>query len=159
MKKIFKNPMFMFIMGVVVTVSIGIGVYAINASEISYGNTTVDDTLDDLYDKAGSLGTFTKKVCTYTSQGSYGNAGEVGSLYDCEVGPNIHKNFYILAVNGDKVDLIMQHNITEGASPTTMTFNNAMKYVKNNNLKAGMVKCFRCRFTKGTRYSKCSRKR
>ena len=107
----------------------------IQASEIGYKTTTVDKALDNLYDKADSLGSLTKTVCTYTQEGSYGNQGEVGALYDCEVGPNIHKNFYILEVRNKDVDLIMDRNLTDFDDNKTVSWNTAMKYIDNNNLK------------------------
>ncbi len=54
MKKVFNNSMFMFVLGILVTVCFGIGVYAINASEIDYRDTKVDQALDYLYTEANS---------------------------------------------------------------------------------------------------------
>ena len=59
-----------------------------------------------------------------------GTALTVGSMYECDPGDNVKRNFFVLKVNGDKVDLIMERNITEGSSTTTMTWMNAMKYFK-----------------------------
>ncbi len=47
-----KGYILSFILGIVITVSIGIGVYAISADQITYDDTTVDLALDDLYTKA-----------------------------------------------------------------------------------------------------------
>ncbi len=51
MKKILKSRIFMFIFGLVIASCIAGTVYAINASEITYKETTVDAALDDLYSK------------------------------------------------------------------------------------------------------------
>ncbi len=48
-----KNILFM-IFGMILIGAIGIGVYAINASEIDYNNTKVDQALNYLYTKANS---------------------------------------------------------------------------------------------------------
>lgn len=53
MKKIFKNPILMFIFGAVIFGSIG-AFASIAASSITYKNTTVEGALDELYDKANN---------------------------------------------------------------------------------------------------------
>ena len=54
MKKVFKNPIFMFILGAVVFGSIGVFASQIAASNITYNNTTVDLALNDLYSRVGT---------------------------------------------------------------------------------------------------------
>ncbi len=49
MKKIFRNPICMFILGLIVMASI-VGVYAINSSDVVYKGTKVDQALDTLYE-------------------------------------------------------------------------------------------------------------
>ena len=48
MRNVFKNPIFTFVLGGIIVASI-IGVYAINANEITYNDTTVAEELDILY--------------------------------------------------------------------------------------------------------------
>ena len=48
MKKVLKSRIFSFILGLIVMAGIA-GVYAINASEIDYRDTKLDQALDDLY--------------------------------------------------------------------------------------------------------------
>ncbi len=93
------------------------------ASEISYKNGTVQDALDDLYSAPQ-----VKKFCELKS----GTALTIGSKYECDPGDGTKRNFYVLAVDTNKVKLIMEHNITEGTSATTMTWMNAIKYIDNN---------------------------
>ena len=132
MKKLFKKNLkilIAFFCGILVTCGI---VYATgtNANDITYKNGTVKDALDDLY-SAPTV----KKFCELKNE-TYGQKGQVGSMYECDPGDGVKRNFYILAINNDNsVDMIMQHNITEGTATTTMTWNNAMKYIDNNNLK------------------------
>ena len=131
MKRILKSRILLVIVTAVVFGSIGVFA-TIEASNITYNGTTVDLVLDDLYDKAGNMEIATKKFCELKT----GTANTVGSMYECDPGDGTKRNFYILAVNNNNtVDMIMQHNITEGTGTTTMTWNNAMKYIDDNNLK------------------------
>ncbi len=52
--KIIKNPIFMFILGIALTLTI-VTVYAVNANSITYRNGTVKDALDELYQNSGSV--------------------------------------------------------------------------------------------------------
>lgn len=126
MKRILKSRILLVIVTAVVFGSIGVFANNILASNITYKNTTVEAALDELYTKTPS------KICELKD----GTANTVGAKYECDPGDGVKRNFYILAVNNDNtVDLIMQHNLTEGTSTTTMTWNNAMKYIGNNNLQ------------------------
>ena len=126
MKRVFKNRVFLVIITALICITGSVCATTILARDISYGNTNVESALNDLYDKADS-----KKICELKS----GTANSIGSMYECDPGDNVKRNFYILEVRNNEVDLIMQHNITEGSNQTTMTWNDAMKYIKNNNLK------------------------
>jgi len=55
MKKLFKNPILTFILGIVLTLSIGVLASTIAANSISYGNGTVKDALDELYSNVGKV--------------------------------------------------------------------------------------------------------
>ena len=141
MKKIIKNPIFTFILGALIFGGIGVvSAYTILANDIRYTPkdttwkkssgediTNVQDAIDELYNKTSSSSSLLNKICTYQSEGSYGQKVQVGALYDCEVGPNIHKNFYILTIRDKEVDMIMDRNINNG----TIEFNDAMKYFRN----------------------------
>ena len=129
MKIFFKNNIIGFIIGLIVAGSIGVVAYTINASDVSYtpkDNTwhvnSVQEAISDLKKNGTS-----KKFCTLKS----GTALTVGSMYECDPGDGVKKNFYVLEVRTDSVDLIMDKNISDG----TMTWNNAMKYIESNNLK------------------------
>ena len=147
MKKLFKSRVFTFLLGLILSGSV---VYAATliAKDITYDNsrsrlktnnnedvTNVQDAIDALYNKANSGGG--KTICTYVNS-EYGNASDhysIGTKYECDPGDGTLRNFYILEVKGDGVDLIMDRNITQGSSATTMSWNNAMKYIDSNNLK------------------------
>ena len=86
----------------------------------------VSDAIDDIKKNGTS-----KKFCELKA----GNALEIGSMYECDPGDGVKRNFYVLEVRKDSVDLLMEKNITQGTSQTTMTWKNAMKYIDNNNLK------------------------
>lgn len=148
MKKIIINPIFTFILGALIFGGIvGVSAYTIFANDIGYTPkdstwkksngediTNVKEAIDELYTKTNSSSL--NKICEYQSEGSYGNPGEIGALYDCEVGTNIHKNFYILTIyNNGLIDLIMDSNITDSyGSSKTLNWNNAMSYFNYNGI-------------------------
>jgi len=120
MNKVIKSRIFFFIIGALIFGSVGVLASTILARDIAYKNTNVEDALDDLYAKAP------KKICELKS----GTANTVSAKYECDPGDGVKRNFYILEVRDKEVKLIMEHNITEGTSTTTMTWNNAMKYFR-----------------------------
>ena len=138
MKKIFKNPILTFILGLILSGSV---VYAATliAGDITYDNTktninadNVQDAIDALYNKANSGSG--KTICTYV-ESEYGNASDhysIGTKYSCEVKENTRYNFYVLTNHTDSVDLIMERNITELVGTTkTMNWQTAMDYFRN----------------------------
>ena len=130
--KIFKSRIFIFLLGVLITS--GVIYAATTASEsISYGNGTVKDALDYLY-SAPQI----QKICEYqdSTYGDSNNIYSIGTKYKCYVNSNQFYYFYVLAVNNEQVELIMDRNITQNTNQTTMSWANAMKYVKDNNLKS-----------------------
>ncbi len=71
MKKIFKSPICMFVLGLVLATCIS--VYAITASQVTYNDTPLDEVLDGVYSNLNSkmaLNTFGTPVTNY----SIGNA-------------------------------------------------------------------------------------
>ena len=54
MKKIFKNSIFMFILGTILSTSICVIASGLLASDIKYKDTNVESALDNLYEKANS---------------------------------------------------------------------------------------------------------
>ena len=116
--------------GIIIVGSIGVVAYQMNATQITYEPkdkswkvNTVKAAIDDI--KANGT---VKKICELKS----GTALTIGSMYECNPGDGTKRNFYVLEKNNDSVELIMDRNISEG----TMTWNNAMKYIENNNLKS-----------------------
>ena len=140
MKKILKNGLFTFMLGALLTAGVSYGVYAttIASSLVTYSHTgssatNVEGALNELYTRSDNPTSY-KKFCTLKST-TYGSAGQVGSMYECDPGDGTLRNFYILSINNDNsVDMIMQRNISDGTTPT-MTWYDAMKYINNNNLK------------------------
>lgn len=127
MKGLLKNNI-KLIVGIVIGLIIsGVSVYAailITADKVSYLDGTVEDALDELYKKAEKI-TEIKKFCELKS----GKSETVGAKYECDLGDGVKRNFFILAINNDNsVNLIMEQNITQGTSKTTMSWNDAMKY-------------------------------
>ncbi len=101
----------------------GITVYAlsINSKDVSYKTTNVSDAIDDLYEKVANSAS---KFCELKS----GNALEVGSMYECDPGDGIKRNFYILSLNGENgVDLIMDRNITD----SSFVYSTAVNYFRS----------------------------
>lgn len=114
--------------------SISASVYAasqIFANNISYKDTTVEEALNDLYTKSEN----TQSVLKFCEL-KEGTNLEVGSKYECDPGDGVKRIFYILTVRNNDVDLLMDRNITQGTNTKTMSWADAMKYVKNNNLKS-----------------------
>ena len=130
MKKFVKSRLFTFILGAVIFSGItGVVAYTLNANQVSYTPSdktwkvkTVEEAINDMKENGTS-----KKFCELKS----GTALAIGSKYECDPGDGVKKNFYVLEVRTDSVDLIMYKNISDG----TMTWNNAMKYIESNNLK------------------------
>ena len=141
MKKIFENRIFLIILTVIVVGSAG--VYATStiqsSNQVIFDNnasgineTNVQKAIDSLYKKTVTMDQFCQKKS--------GTLYQVGSKYECTVGYDsnnqpIKYNFYLLAINNNYVNLIHEHNITEGTAQTMMTWSNAMKYIDNNNLR------------------------
>ena len=124
-----KKMILGFILGLVVAGGVGVLAYTITADKIGYSPkdsnwkvTNVSDAIDDIK-KNGT----NKKFCELKS----GEALAIGSMYECDPGDGTKRNFYVLKTKSDSVSLIMDRNISEG----TMTWNNAMKYIANNNLE------------------------
>ena len=137
MKKIFKSRIFTFILGAVIFS--GIAVYAteeliIASSDVRYKNRTVESSLNELYIKANAKDLGASKICKLIDE-TYGSFGSIGSEYECEVGDNIKYNFYLLADNGNTVELIMDRNITDTLGDTSLNFVNAMMYFKTGSGK------------------------
>ena len=118
MKRIIKSRIFLVIVTAIICTSIGVYAASYAADQISYKSTTVKLALDYLYK------TVPKKFCELKS----GDSLQIGSKYECDPGDGTKRNFYVLAVDTNKVKLIMEHSITEGSNTTTMTWMNAMKY-------------------------------
>ena len=128
MRKLIKNNLKVFV-AIIITVVICISssVYAtirIQASEIEYNGTPVDQVLDDLYSKSsGGI-----KLCKFVDD-TYGAQGNVGSKYECKLGDGETRYFYILTVNNDNtVDLIMDSNLLENDQEILLSWNQAGNY-------------------------------
>jgi len=146
MKTFIKNNLktiLAFIIGIVISGGV---VYAssILASTINYDNSRsglkdnndndvedVQTAIDVLYDKAINTSGVTKKVCKYISEGSFGQEEQIGAKYECDPGDGVKRNFYILEANNNKVDLIMENNISDTVGTLrTTTWKDAMKFFR-----------------------------
>lgn len=125
MKRFIRNNI-KIILGIIIgLVASSMAVYAVtivNASQVIYQGETVEEALDDLYNKVDEVKSI-KKFCQLKS----GKKETVGAKYECDPGDGEKRIFYILSVNKNTVDLIMEHNITSG----NMTWNDAMKYFRS----------------------------
>ena len=65
---IVKKPIFMFILGIIIAGSIGVIATSLSANNISYGNGTVKDALDELYTGRDNLEIISPKL---TANGDY----------------------------------------------------------------------------------------
>ena len=72
------------------------------------------------------------ELCTLVS----GKAYEIGSKYECELGDNDEKTFFVLETNGDNVSLIMNKNIDSNGKGTT-SGNTVAWVTKEDYLAAG----------------------
>ena len=139
MKKFVKNNLKVIVAVFITAIVVGgIGVYAteelLESRKVSYNDTRVDGALNELYQKAAGINLEGRQVCKLICE-EYGSYLSVGSKYECEVATGVKKNFYLLAETPTSVKLIMDRNITQGTNTTTMSWNNAMKYIDSNNLK------------------------
>ncbi len=110
------------IIAVIITfiVTLSMGVYAtikLQANEVEYNNTTLDKVLDDLY------GVDRMDFCHLESE-QFGTKNNVGAKYKCNLGDNVDRYFYILTVNSNTVDLIMDTNLV-----SDLSYSNAMNYL------------------------------
>lgn len=135
MKKIFKSRLFLVIIAVILTGTVGVFAEDIlEATGIKYKNKSVEDSLNELYIKANAKDVGALKFCKFID-GTYGSFGEIGSKYECDPGDGVTRNFYLLAKNNDNsVDLIMDRNIT--GDYANMDWNGAMNYIATSNLKS-----------------------
>lgn len=132
MKKIITSRIFVFALGAILFSGItGVLAYNYMASQIGYtpANTswkvsTVDEALNSLSTDAKVA---LKKFCKLKS----GTALTVGSMYECDPGDGTKRNFYVLTVRDEEVDLIMETNLSDTVGTArTMTWNDAMKYFR-----------------------------
>ncbi len=112
-----RKNILLVLLGMLIMAVISVGVYAINANEIIYKNTTVDAAIDDLYSKINSLNA---APCLL----SVGTSETIGSMYVCNLGDNIVRKLYVLKVNENTVDLILDRNINSDK----LTYSSAMTY-------------------------------
>lgn len=119
MKKILKNPLFMFVLGMLVMAGISFGVYALSANQIAYNNTTVKDALDDLYEN------------TY-------DFDNVTSEFNVSQGTNIRRT---ASLNLSEGEYLVYANIDQGASRSDVVESTVQDYNINLNYDANNAEC------------------
>ena len=126
MKKIINSRILLVIVCAIVFTSIGVIAANISASEIDYKDgKKVSEALNELYGK-----TSTRTLCMLLS----GTKNTVSAKYHCELGDGVLRSFYVLAVNGDTVKLIMEKNLSdEIGSSYTMNYDSALHFFDENN--------------------------
>ncbi len=142
--RILKSRIFAFILGAVIFGGIvGVSAYTIFANDIGYTPkdstwkksngediTNVKDAIDELYIKAGNKGSYT--ACMLLS----GSKNTVSAKYHCDLGDGQLRNFYVLAVDGDDVKLIMEKNLTDEIlvnSSKMLNWNSAITFFDKGN--------------------------
>ena len=97
---------------------------------------TADDILKNKtsYNSNGVLLTgtlnLTGTICSYVNS-TYGNSSDrlsVGTKYSCDVGDGSPKSFYVLTSYSDRVDLIMERNISDTVGSKWYSWSDAMSY-------------------------------
>ena len=116
MKRIFKNPIFMFILGLVLATTISVVATTISSHDITYKNTTVENAIDNLYTRATTY----KKLDTLTNELTSG---------DLLSGKQAYKSNGTV-VNGN----ISTYGGSTTVTPTleTQTLSTAGKYLTSN---------------------------
>lgn len=115
-----------FVIGLVISGAVVYAATAVNANQVAYSSGTVENALDDLYSTAAQIKAI-KQFCRLKS----GTALTVGSKYECDPGDGVKRNFYVLTVKNNEVDLIMENNLSDTlGTARTMTWNDAMKYFR-----------------------------
>lgn len=137
--KLIKNNILGFTIGSIVFGSIGVVALTVSSSSVTYDNsksklnsTNLQDAIDELYSKKPSCMFEDNKICTLKS----GTHMEIGALYDCEVGPSIHKDFYILAKENNVVRMLMEHNLT--SDTVGITWMQARDIFKDSSIQSGV---------------------
>ena len=115
-----KKYLIGFVFGLIIAGSIGV-LATVAASSITYNGTTVDRVLDDLYSKANQA----RVYCVLME----GTGKTLGAKYYCDPGDGTYRYFYVLKVNTNDVELIMDRNISDSVgSSATMSWNDAMVF-------------------------------
>ncbi len=110
-----------FLIGVISAGSIGeYATVKIQASEVGYNGTPLDEVLNDLYNRSNNR----KAVCMLLD----GTVNTVGAKYSCNPGDGTARNFYLLKVAGDNVKLIMEQNLSDTVGSPTMNHSTALAY-------------------------------
>ena len=112
-----KNSVVVILTTIILMLTITIGVKAATmyaSRDVIYDNSssgttasTVQEALDELYEKANNCGS-TSSICTSTS-GTVSYA--LGTEYTCDPGDGVERTFYVLKEKTDTVLLIMNQNL------------------------------------------------
>ena len=115
-----------FVIGLVISGAVVYAATLVNANQVAYSSGTVEEALNDLYSKATQIKAI-KKFCQLKSE----TALTVGSKYECDPGDGLKRNFCVLTIRNNEVDLIMENNISDTVGTAkTMSWNDAMKYFR-----------------------------
>lgn len=122
MGKFIKSNILSFLIGFLISGTVVYAVTVINANQVAYSSGTVNDALDELYDKVDEVKAI-KKFCQLKS----GEAETIGAEYECDPGDGVKRIFYVLTVRNNEIDLILDRNVNEG----TTSWNDAMEYFRS----------------------------
>ena len=93
MKKIFKNPIFMFILGSIIFCGIGVFASEILSSSVKYKGKTVEDSLDELYELSGVTFPESETFSNYIINGTR-ETNNIISLNSLDSGEYICSSYY-----------------------------------------------------------------
>ncbi|MBR1718390.1 MAG: hypothetical protein IJ715_03885 [Bacilli bacterium] len=121
MKRIIKNPVMMYILGIITCTLTTVLASSLLASDITYKPkdpswkvSNVSQALDEL--KTSVIKT---RFCKLKS----GNHLSIGSKYECNLGDDIKRDFYILSKDGKLIDMIMGSNLNVGVMDHSSAIN------------------------------------
>ena len=119
--KVFKNSIFTFVLGLIIAGAIGVIAISVSADDISYGNGTVKDAIDDLYTEVGNTLSTEVNSFSFTSstQVQSFNIGFRPKYIACSI-DNVNNNFVAIVYNSEVDNTIITRN--NGTTSPVSTF-------------------------------------
>ena len=119
MKKVIKNPIFMFILGLVLATSITVFAEDLLASNIKYKKTNVESAIDDLYAKASHR--MFDKITLRMRAESYSDTYQGVTNFNVDYTPSIKDNYRYFKITSVATSNLKSYEI-DGYSLQTNSF-------------------------------------